>query len=148
MTDLLHSKNFIGRLAADSGFYQINLLMRDFRFGVTGKSTTVAQKGNILEAPFHTMPVASLSFNTYIKKKKKDSDTDLLAVFMQFGREQSSAELLIADKKLDELLLRGSGIFDNVQIAGKTGGFVVIRVAMTLNDYQHSEDAISRLMSL
>ena len=144
---LLHSKNYIGRLFADSGFYQINLLMKDFRFNIAGKSTTVAQKGNILEKPFHTMPSASISFNTYIKDVE-NQEIDLLAIFMQLGREQSSGTILVINRDHSKLLLRGDGIFDNVSIVGRAGGFIIVRVAMTFDDYKQDRDGIAQLMSL
>jgi len=148
---LLHGKDYIGRLSADFGGiggYQVNLLMKDFRFNITGKATTVPQKGNILQKPFHTMPSASVSFNTYIRAVEETDDFqhDILAVFMQLGREQSFASVQVLSRKFDKLLLQGNGIISSVSIAGRAGGFIVVRVALTLEDYQHSQDGLTQLM--
>jgi len=142
---LVHTKNFIGRLFV--GFqYQINLLMTNFKFDIKGKSTTVPQKGNLFQEPFHTMPTASVRFTTYVKTTGEETDEDLIAIFLQFGREQAEATLLIADRKLDKVILQGDGIFNSISLGGRAGDYVMINVSMTLSEYRHSKDALVRLM--
>lgn len=131
----LHSKYIYLRL--DVGyFYNFNLFATNFKFNVSNKSKTIAQKGDLLQRPFHTMPSADVSFTTYVKSKE---DLNLL---MQLGYEQMTGTLLALDSVDHSMILRGDGIIKNVTVNGRAGAFVTVQVSMSLEKYSHSETPI------
>ena len=131
----IHGKHTYIRLTV--GFvYNFNLYSKNFKFAVSSKTTTVAQKGESLQQPFITMPSANMSFTTYVK------DYESMNTLLQLGKEDFEVLVEVIDAVSGHSLLSGTRFLSSVKMNGSAGSYYVISLKVALKDYTHTESLL------